>query len=130
MPGGGPLTAIAPPQSWGFMPTGITQAATIAASTLTFTLGQFVSTAPYAPQCAFWNQGAAAANSVVFVAFGSTSVTVSATAGVPIVPLGLMGQEGSKDLQVISTGKTPQQVMAIGGAGTTTVWITPGEGSR
>lgn len=133
MPGGGPLSAGAGPQSWGFLPTGPTQQITLAATTVTVTLTQFTSTAPYAPQAAFWNIGAVDPNSVAFVAFGSTSVTVSATNGVPIVPLASMLPAPSQSdggFQILTTGKTPQQYLAIGSVGTTTVWITPGEGSR
>ena len=129
MPTGGPANA--GPQSWGFMPTGATQAATIAATSITLTLSQFVATAPYAPQVAIWSQGAAAANSIVFANFGS-NVTVSPTVGAVIVPVGLMSQQddGNSLMQVLSTGKRPQQNIVLGGVGTTTLWITPGEGNR
>ena len=120
--------------SWGFMATGPTQFVALGATSVTVTLSQFVSTAPYAKQVAFYNQGAANANSTAFVSFGSSTVTASITAGVPIVAEGLMGNDGpsggsKKAIQILTTGKSAEQYLAIGSAGTTTVWITPGEGS-
>jgi len=128
MPTGGPTPG---PQSWGFMPTGPTRIAAMAANTLTLTLAQFVSTAPYAPQAAFWNIGTDQA----FVVFGANTVTVATTTGVPIIPTSKMAQSGGSGgarggLQILSTGKRPQQFCVIGSAGTSTVFITPGEGHR
>lgn len=127
MPTGGPANA--GPQSWGFMPTGPTKIAAMAANTLTLTLAQFVSTAPYAPQAACWNIGTDEA----FVIFGTVAVT--ATTGVPIVPTSKMAKSGGSGgprggLQILTTGKRPQQFCVIGSAGTSTVFITPGEGHR
>lgn len=130
---GGPQSAGAGPQSWGFMQTGACQAVALAASSVTVTLSQFVGTAPYAPQVAFWNIGAAAVNSHAFVAFGSTTVTVSATNGAVIAALAQMAPVGTNNgggMQILTTGKTPQQYLAIGSVGTCTVYITPGQGSR
>lgn len=129
MPTGGPANA--GPQSWGFMPTGPTQIAAMAANTLTLTLSQFVATAPYATQAAFWNIGTDQA----FVIFGANTVTVSTTNGVPIVPTSKMAQSGGSGgprgaMQILTTGKRPQQFCVIGSAGTSTVFITPGEGHR
>ncbi len=120
------------PQGYGFMPTGPTQPIALGATSVTVTLSQFVGTAPYARQVAFCAIGAAAGNSVSFVAFGSTTVTVSSTNGVPIVPIGLKPAGGNPfgGYEVLTTGKSPQQYMAIGSAGTVTVYVTPGEGSR
>jgi len=132
--GGGPQSVGGGGQNDAFLPTGPTQQVALAATSVTVTLSQFVSTAPYAPQASFYSQGAAATNSVAFVAFGSTSVTVSATNGAVIIPEGLKGQHGgsggppSGGYEVLTTGKRPQQYLAIGSVGTTTVWITPGEG--
>lgn len=130
---GGSLNG-AGPQGYGFMPTGPSQTVAIAASTVTATLSQFVTTAPYAPQCLFWNLG----TDVVFAAFGSSTTTVAITSGVPIVGVlamakaGGSGGPGPSAMQILSTGKTssPAQYVVIGGAGTTTVFITPGVGSR
>jgi hypothetical protein len=33
-------------------------------------------------------------------------------------------------MQILTTGKSPINVAVIGSAGTTTVFVTPGEGSR
>jgi len=123
------------PSGWGFIPTGPTQAVPLGATTVTFTVGQFVTSARYAPQCAFINIGAAAANSVAFVAFG-TGITVSSTVGVPIVPMSQKKISGDPTggilggYEILSTGKSPVQVGVIGSVGTTTVFITPGEGHR
>lgn len=130
---GGPQSAGSGPQSWGFMATGPCQQIALAATSVTVTLVQFTTTAPYAPQVAFFNPGGAAANGHAFVAFGSSSVTVSATNGAVIVantqmtPLGAIIDSG---FQILTTGKSPQQFMAIGSVGTTTVYVIPGEGSR
>ncbi len=128
MPTGGPSRA--GPQSWGFMPTGPTRAIAMAANTVTTTLAQFVSTAPYASQCMFWNIGTDEA----FVIFGSNTVAVATTNGVPIVPTSKMSKSGQtnggRGMQVLTTGKRPQQFCVIGSAGTSTVYITPGEGHR
>lgn len=124
------------PQGWAFLPTGPTQQINLAASTVTVTLAQFTSTLPYARQVAIFSQGANNANSVAFIAFGSTTVTVAATTGVPIVPAVLKSQHGGAGgpsfggYEILTTGKSPTQYMAIGSAGTTTVWLTPGEGSH
>lgn len=124
------------PQSWAFMPTGPAKIAALVAATTTITLSQFVTSAIYAPQVQFWNLGTAVnANTAAFVAFGGSgsTFTVSNTVGVPIVPLALMGQMGNisdAGMQVLSTGIRPNNVVVIGTAGSTTVWITPGEGSR
>lgn len=121
------------PQGYAFMPTGPSQQVALAASSVTVTLAQFVGTAPYATQCGFWNLGGVAnVNSAAFVAFGSTSTTVSATTGVPIVPAALISVMANRDdgFQILTTGKRPQNVCVIGSTGTTTVYITPGEGSR
>ena len=130
-------TSAAGPRTWAFLQTGPAIQTTLAASTITFTLNQYVTTAPYASQCAFWNVGAAAANSHAFVAFGSTAgtvaVTVAATSGVPIVSTSQMSQgagTGGVAMQVLSTGKSPSPILAIGSAGTATIWIIPGEGGR
>lgn len=133
MPTGGP--AYAGPQSWGFIPTGPTLPVALAASTVTVTLNQFVTTAPYAPSCHIWSIGAAAINSVVFAAFGNNNITVSPTVGVPIVPVGLMAQSGGSGgptdaNQIFLTGKRPNQYVVLGSAGTVTCWVTPGEGHR
>jgi hypothetical protein len=115
------------------MPTGPTQPVALAATSVTITLAQFVTSAIYAPQVAFWNIGAAAANSIAFVAFGSGTQTVSTTIGTPIVPLSSIAPAtGSNDtgMQILTTGKSPINVAVIGSAGTTTVFVTPGEGSR
>lgn len=118
------------PQSWGFLATGPTQPVALAASSVTVTLTQFVPTSRNAPQAAFWSIGAAAANSVAYVNFG-TSVTASPTSGPVIVPLGAVGPgSGARAPQILSTGRSPTNVLTIGSAGTTTVWITPGEGSK
>ena len=128
MPTGGPSRA--GPQSWGFMPTGPTRIAAMAANTVTLTIAQYVSTAPYAPQCQFWNIGTDEA----FVTFGSNTVTVATTSGVPIVPTSKMSKSGQtggpRGMQILTTGKRPQQFCVIGSAGTSTVYITPGEGHR
>lgn len=126
MPTGGQTPG---PQSWGFMPTGPTRAAAMAGNTLTLTLAQFVTTAPYATQAAFWNIGTDEA----FVMFGTG--THAATLAVPIVPTSKMSKSGGSGgprggMQILSTGKRPQQFCVIGSAGTSTVFITPGEGHR
>jgi len=121
------------PQGYAFLATGPTTLVSLAASTTTVTLSQFVTTAIYPTQVAIWNLGTAAnVNTAANVAFG-TNVTVSATAGVPIVPLVLMTPAASSNdtgLQILTTGKRPTNVLTIGTAGTTTLYITPGEGSR
>ena len=127
MPTGGPANA--GPKSWGFMPTGQTQMVTVAATPITMSLSQYVSTAPYAPSVSIYSLGAAAANSIVFTTFG-TNTTVSPTVGAVIVPAGLMVQDGGSRLQVLSTGRRPSPIVVLGGAGTGTLWITPGEGNR
>jgi len=119
------------PQGWGFLPTGPTLAAAMAANTVTLTLAQFVTTAPYAPQAAFWNIGTDQA----FVVFGSSTATVAATIGVPIVPTSKMSQSAPSGgprggMQILTAGKRPTQFCVIGSAGTSTVFITPGEGHR
>ena len=119
------------PQGYAFLATGPTAATTLAATTVTMTMATFVTTGIAPTQMAFWNLGAVAnATSVAFVAFG-TGVTVAATTGAVIVPLALMGANSANrgDLQVLTTGKKPTNVLTIGSVGTTTVFITPGEGS-
>jgi hypothetical protein len=115
------------------MPTGPCQAVALAATSVTITLAQFTTTAPYAPQAMFWNIGGAAANGHAFVAFGSTTTTVSSTNGAVIAALSQIAPVGSNNdsgMQILSTGKSPQQFMVVGSTGTTTVFVTPGEGSR
>lgn len=126
---GGSLNAPGP-QGYSFLATGPTAATTLAATTVTMTMATFVTTGIAPTQMAFWNLGAVAnANSVAFVAFG-TGVTVAATSGAVIVPLALMGAQAARgDLQILTTGKKPTNVLTLGSAGTTTLFITPGEGS-
>lgn len=129
---GGSLNAPGP-QGWGFMATGLTQVATLAATSITLTLSQFIASAILPTQMLFTNMGGVAnSNSVAFVNFG-TGVTVSNTAGTPIVPVALMGPMGDGTdgaMQILTTGKSPTNVVVLGSTGTTTVFITPGEGSR
>ena len=119
------------PQQWAFLPTGPTTIATVAATSITLTLSQFVSTAQAPRQVLFWNLGADFFN----VNFG-TGVTVSPTIGTPIAAVGDMAQQGGSQgpgpwgIQILSTGKSPTPVLVLGGAGSATVYITPGEGSR
>lgn len=121
------------PQSWGFLPTGPTQQVSLAASTVTATLSQFVTTAPYAQQCLLQSSGAAAINSYATVEFG-TNVTLSATVGTPVVSIQLQSKQGTTSgrrfCDVLSTGRnsSPSNVCVIGSAGTMTVWLTPGIG--
>lgn len=124
-------------QAYGFLPTGPTVAQALAASTVTLTLSAFVTTAPNPDQVLFVASGAAAINSYATVAFG-TNVTLSSTIGTPITATQLMSQaapsggEGGYNgfLQILSTGKSPTNVLTLGSAGTMTVWVTPGEGRR
>src|SRR5689334_8258409 len=118
MPGGGPQSAAAGPQAWAFLPTGPTLPQALAASSVTITLAQFVTTAILPTQMAFWNIGAAAANSVAFVQFATfgslTTTTVSNTFGTPIVPLNLMtpaGVQNDTGMQILTTGKSPTNVL-------------------
>lgn len=125
------------PQGWGFLATGPAQLVTLAATSVTVTLTQFNGRLRPPTQVAFWNLGGvAAANSAAFVAFGSNTVTVSTTNGTPIVPIALKSQQAPSGganwggMEILTTGKSPTQYLAIGTAGTTTVYIVPGEGSR
>lgn len=122
-------------QAYGFIPTGPTVQQALAASTVTMTLAAFVSTAPNPDQVLFQASGAAAINSYATAAFG-TNVTLSATIGTPVVSLQLLSQAAPSGgtaaraggLQILSTGKSPTNVLVLGSAGTMTVWVTPGEG--
>ena len=122
------------PQSWGFLCTGPTQQVALAASTSTVTLAQFVTSAPYATQALVQASGAAAVNSFAKLEFG-TNVTLSATVGMPIVPLELQSQQGTTSGRrfgsALSTGhnSSPTNVCVLGSAGTVTVWLTPGIGN-